>query len=129
VPDLDVRQTDDRQRPMIVHEEMHEVRLTGWRTGAQKIAGTKMIRAHTNMGLADAKATIDRCLDAQTTVFTFGSLEPAIAFATDMDELGFVVDVRKSDTGSIVWSHDAENHKKPNKDLQDNLHRSRSGGA
>jgi ribosomal protein L7/L12 len=93
---------------MIVHDEMHEVRLTGWRKGAQKVSATNVIRAHTEMGLVQAKDIIDRCLDGQATIISFDSAEPAICLAEEMDELGFIAKVFKSETGKVVWQNQAE---------------------
>jgi hypothetical protein len=84
---------------MIVHEEMHEVRLHGWREGALKISATDAIRENTKMGLAEAKGVIDRCLEGKTTIFTFDSLDQAMHFSTVLNRVGFISEVIKSDTG------------------------------
>lgn len=87
---------------MIVHDEMHEVRLHGWREGALKVTATKTIQAHTKFGLAQAKEAVDRCLEGKITVFTFDSVEPALGFSNAINEIGFISEVFKSDTGDLV---------------------------
>jgi len=87
---------------MIVHEEMHKVRLRGWRKDALKISAVDAIRANTQMGLAEAKSAVDRCLDGKTTTFTFDSADSAIRFSDALNQAGFLSDVIKSDTGQQI---------------------------
>lgn len=87
---------------MIVHEEMYEVRLSGWHKGALKVSAVEIIREHTNIGLAQAKGAVDRTLESGVTIFTFDSLTPAARFSDALNKIGFLSEVIKSDSGKVV---------------------------
>ena len=69
------------------------VRLTGWREGAQKIEGTKSIRALTDLGLGDSKRCIDDALAGRTTDIPVRDTGTAIALQSKLDHLGWTCEV------------------------------------
>ena len=46
--------------------KLYTVQINGWRPGAKKITATKAIRCFAGLGLTDAKAMVDSCLNGQT---------------------------------------------------------------
>ena len=65
------------------------VELKGWREGAQKVEGTKLINRSTSLGLARSKRCIDDALDRVPTIIDMGSFEAASQLATGLQELGW----------------------------------------
>lgn len=63
--------------------------LSGWHAGADKVAATKALKAHTQLGLKDAKATIDMCLAGQKPVVNCAAPETAEILVGKLVELGF----------------------------------------
>lgn len=57
----------------ITHENMHGVNLVGWRKGALAITGMKILQAHTEMSLTQAKSAIERCLSGEKREFFFAT--------------------------------------------------------
>ena len=71
------------------------VELTGWRDGAQKIDGTKLINRSTSLGLAKSKGCIDDALDHTATVIDMDSFEAASKLATELHALGWDASVKR----------------------------------
>jgi Immunity protein 35 len=65
------------------------VELTGWREGAQKIEGTKLIHRSTSLGLARSKRCIDDALNGVPTIIDMDCFETASQLATGLHELGW----------------------------------------
>lgn len=84
---------------MITHEDMHGVNLVGWRKGALAITGMKILLAHTEMSLTQAKSAIERCLSGEEKGFVFASLGEAREFASALDQAGFITDFTNTDPG------------------------------
>ncbi|CAN5660210.1 hypothetical protein BH09VER1_BH09VER1_00420 [soil metagenome] len=80
----------------------HAVMLYAWRKGALKISATQVIREYSKMGLAEAKSTVDRCLEGKATVFTFDRRDQAIRFSEAMGAIGFLCELERNDTGESV---------------------------
>lgn len=66
-----------------------KLRLLGWKTGANKIGAAKTIRDLTSCSLAEAKHTVDLCLDGISTLLECATPEEAKALATGLKEFNF----------------------------------------
>ncbi len=82
---------------MITHENMHRVNLVGWRKGALAITGMKILMAHTEMSLTQAKSAIERCLSGEKKEFVFASLGEAREFRSALDQAGFITEFTNTD--------------------------------
>ena len=71
---------------------MHGVNLVGWRKGALAITGMKILLAHTEMSLTQAKSAIERCLSGEMREFVFATSGEAREFASALDQAGFITE-------------------------------------
>lgn len=73
-----------------------EVELTGWREGALAISAIKLIRAHTGLGLFDAKQAVDAALSSRRSVLPARDVPGARALVAELAALHFVARLRYS---------------------------------
>jgi len=66
----------------------HVVVLEGWRPGMLKVSLTKLIRASTDKGLAEAKRCTDDVLERKPVALTFPTADGADAFCAQAEKLG-----------------------------------------
>ena len=67
---------------------MTVVRVQGWRVGFNKVECTKMIRAATGLGLAEAKAITNAIVDGDTQLIHVANAAAAEKLAQDLLEIG-----------------------------------------
>lgn len=84
---------------MMSDENIYGVSLVGWRKGALAITGMKLLQAHTEMSLTQAKSAIERCLSGEKREFVFASSGEAGEFANALDQAGFVTEFANTDPG------------------------------
>jgi len=72
-----------------------KVRVTGCRTGANKVEANHTIRESQDIGLAEAKRIVDRILDGETVSFEVHSESKAQHLAASLQELNFDASVEK----------------------------------
>jgi hypothetical protein len=82
--------------------ESHPVNLIGWREGALAITGMKILLAHTEMSLTQAKSAIERCLSGERREFVLTSSGEAREFAGAMDQAGFITEFTHTDQGMRI---------------------------
>jgi ribosomal protein L7/L12 len=70
-------------------ELTENVKISGWRKGANKVEATKLIRSKSDLGLARAKAVIDDVLDNKESVFSVGTVKDAEETVMALNKLGF----------------------------------------
>ena len=75
--------------PLGTRDLSPKVALGRWREGAQRIPAVKAIRAHSELGLKDAKAAVDGCLAGQDRIVACASTDDARTLAEDLVNLGF----------------------------------------
>lgn len=63
--------------------------LVNWRTGAEKILATKLIKTHTQLGLRAAKEAVDDCLSGRKPVVKCADAETAEVLVAKLDAVGF----------------------------------------
>jgi hypothetical protein len=78
---------------------MYGVNLVGWRKGALAITGMKILLAHTEMSLIQAKSAIELCLSGKRKEFVFASSCEAREFAGALDQAGFITELTNTDPG------------------------------
>jgi ribosomal protein L7/L12 len=67
---------------------MAKLHLTGWSPGMNVVRVVKLIRAHTGMGLSEAKAKVDRLLHNEPSTIELNSVDLARKFADEASILG-----------------------------------------
>ena len=65
--------------------------LHGWRTGANTVMATTEIKAHTELGMKDAKGVVDACLDGNKPVVQCVDLKTAEILAHKLSAVGFKI--------------------------------------
>ena len=66
-----------------------QVRVTGWRVGAQTVSAIQAIREASQLGLADAKGLVERVLAGAPIVLNVNNAESAQELASALDRLKF----------------------------------------
>jgi ribosomal protein L7/L12 len=66
-----------------------QVRVTGWRVGAQTVSAIQAIREASQLGLADAKRLVERVLAGAPVVFNVNNAESAQELVSALDQLKF----------------------------------------
>lgn len=66
-----------------------QVRVIGWRVGAQTVSAIQAIREFSQLGLADAKGLVDRVLAGVPIVLEANNAESAQALVAALDRLKF----------------------------------------
>jgi large subunit ribosomal protein L7/L12 len=67
-----------------------QVRVTGWRVGAQTVSAIQAIRDASRLGLADAKGLVERVLAGAPIVVNVDNAESARELVSALDRLRFV---------------------------------------
>ena len=67
---------------------MATVKVQGWRVGFNKVECTKMIRAATGLGLAEAKAITNAIVDGDIQLIHVSDATTAQKLARDLLEIG-----------------------------------------
>ncbi len=70
-----------------------EIELVGWSPGAAKVSAVQAIRSHSSLGLADAKAAVDRCLSKSSAKIQTTSVAAAHELVVKLSELRFAAKV------------------------------------
>ena len=66
-----------------------QVRVTGWRVGAQTVSAIQAIREASQLGLADTKALVERVLAGAPITIGVNNAESAQALVSTLDRLKF----------------------------------------
>ena len=66
-----------------------QVRVTGWRVGAQTVSAILAIREASQLGLADAKGLVERVLAGAPIVLNVNNAESAQELVSALDRLKF----------------------------------------
>jgi len=66
-----------------------QVRVTGWRVGAQTVSAIQAIREASPLGLADAKGLVERVLAGAPIVIDVDNAASAQALVSALDRLKF----------------------------------------
>ncbi len=65
--------------------------LHGWKAGANKVMATTQIKAHTELGLKDAKGVVDACLDGNKPIVRCVDPKSAEILAHKLSAVGFKI--------------------------------------
>jgi hypothetical protein len=87
---------------MIIHDNHFEMRIVGWKKGAQKVSATNTIRSYIDLELSDAKSVVDRSLGGEQIGFILDTSEKAMQFSDDMDSTGFVTEVSELHSRQVL---------------------------
>lgn len=87
---------------MITRENMHRVNLVGWRKGALAITGMKILQAHREMSITEAKSAIERCLSGEMRGLVFATSGEAREFASALEQAGFITEFTHADPGMRI---------------------------
>ena len=68
------------------------VEVCGWRIGAEKVAAVKAIRAHSSLGLAEAKHVVDTVLGGGRARIKTSDSKAALDLAAALEHLNFTID-------------------------------------
>jgi ribosomal protein L7/L12 len=66
-----------------------QVRVTGWRVGAQTVAAIQAVREATQVGLADAKRLVEDVLSGAPIILDVGDEKSAQELVSTLDRLKF----------------------------------------
>ena len=69
------------------------VEINGWKVGAKTISAIKLVRHHTNLGLKDAKFTIEECLSGRPQSIECKSVEDAKELTERLKPIGWLVNL------------------------------------
>ncbi len=72
------------------------VEITGWQPGFGKVSCTKLLQAHANLGLAEAKRVTDGVLAGEIQTVRVQSLAEATGLAEALEAVGACVRVVSS---------------------------------
>ena len=75
-------------------KQIPEVRVFGYRPGAQSVAAIQAIRSHSTLGLAAAKAIVEASLEERSSVVATASVEHASKLVAELDAASFRSEIR-----------------------------------